>query len=105
MYNGLINSKTWVRHLLMWHAGNFACFFCRLLPDCFQMTHRITFIKLSHKFEYGLCRITKWPPPASLHLWTLELFIGLQILETRNIFAYSDQLLYVNKTADNKADN
>ena len=33
----------------------------------------ITFI--SPKFEYGLCPITKiaakWPPPVSLHLWTL----------------------------------
>ena len=35
----------------------------------------ITFINLSPKFEYGLCLITKmaakWPPPVSLHLWTL----------------------------------
>ena len=35
----------------------------------------ITFINLSPKFEYGLCRITKmaakWPPPVSLHLRTL----------------------------------
>ena len=35
----------------------------------------ITFIKLSPKFEYWLCLITKmtakWPPPVSLHLWTL----------------------------------
>ena len=35
----------------------------------------ITFINLSPKFEYGLCLIAKmaakWPPPVSLHLWTL----------------------------------
>ena len=35
----------------------------------------ITFIKLSPKYEYGLCQITKmaakWPPSVSLHLWTL----------------------------------
>ena len=35
----------------------------------------ITFINLLPKFEYGLCPITKmatkWPPPVSLHLWTL----------------------------------
>ena len=35
----------------------------------------ITFINLSPSFEYGLCLITKmaakWPPPVSLHLWTL----------------------------------
>ena len=35
----------------------------------------ITFINLSPKFEYGLCPIpkiaAKWPPPVSLHLWTL----------------------------------
>ena len=36
----------------------------------------ITFINLSPKFEYGLCQITKmaakWPPPVSLHLWSLH---------------------------------
>ena len=35
----------------------------------------ITFINLSPKFEYGFCPInkmaTKWPPPVTLHLWTL----------------------------------
>ena len=35
----------------------------------------ITYINLSPKFEYGLCLLTKmaakWPPPVSLHLWTL----------------------------------
>ena len=34
----------------------------------------ITFINLSQKFEYGLCRITKmaakWPPPVSLCIFT-----------------------------------
>ena len=43
----------------------------------------ITFINLSPKFEYGLCPITKmaakWPPPVSLHLWTLlRCMSGLQ---------------------------
>ena len=46
----------------------------------------ITFINLSPKFEYGLCRITKmatkWPPPTSLHLWTLfRCMSGLRYLK------------------------
>ena len=46
----------------------------------------ITFINLSPKFEYGLCLITKmatkWPPPVSLHLWTLlRCICGLRYLK------------------------
>ena len=44
-------------------------------PNAAKLHIYITFINLSPKFEYGLCPITKmaakWPPPVSLHLWTL----------------------------------
>ena len=61
------------RHLLVCTYRHFTLVIYYLIAAKFHIY--ITFINLSPKFEYGLCPITKmaakWPPPVSLHWWTL----------------------------------
>ena len=63
------------RHLLVCTYRHSTLVIYNPIAAKFHIYIYITFIKLSPKFEYGLCPITKmaakWPPPVSLHLWTL----------------------------------
>ena len=68
-------------HLLVCTNRHFTLVIYNLIAAKFHIY--VTFINLSPKFEYGLCRITKmaakWLPPVSLHLWTLlRCMSGLQ---------------------------
>ena len=61
------------RHLLVCTYRHSTLVIYYLIAAKFHI--HITFINLLLKFEYGLCPITKmaakWPPPVSLHLWTI----------------------------------
>ena len=47
------------RRLPIIQSHSLTPYLSHLLPDCFQISYMDYFIKLSPKFEYGLCQLTK----------------------------------------------